>query len=89
MVKIYKTNNSGKNRLKGRWNEFHKEDFERHNLKEYFYKPIESIQLEQLYDKLIAIMKKENFAFYEEIEVKPFTKFGKLHEVWINFSHID
>lgn len=90
MVEIYKVGDVGsRNKLKGKWNQFRKDEFIKYGLEEYFYKPIAELDLDSLYNKLIQIMQKEKFVFFEDVEIKPILKFGKLKEVWVNYWHIN
>lgn len=75
---------------RGKFCYFQKEDFYRHNLHPYYWKHISDINQEELRDKIVNILKKEGFVFFENepIEYKVITRFGKLIEFAVNFRHI-
>lgn len=75
-------------RIPGKLCYFQKEDFIRHKLMEYYKAPEESVDLEELKDKVVAILKKESFIFFDNIEYKAVFKTGKLVEFAVNFHHI-
>jgi len=85
MVEIYKTVDS---KIKGKLCHFQKEDFVRHGLGEFFWKPVVSIDFELLKEKVKEILQKEGFVFYDTQEYKYVSHFGKLHEFAIQFWHI-
>lgn len=75
---------------RGKFCYFQKENFYRHGLSAYYWKHITSIDQEELKDKMVEILKKEGFVFFENepVEYKAITKFGKLIEFAVNFRHI-
>lgn len=90
IVKTYKIGDLGtKNKFKGKWNHFTKKDFIRLGLEEYYYKSVDSIDIDKISNTLIQTMQKEKFVFFEDVEVRPILTFGKLKEVWINYWHIN
>ena len=86
MVKEFRI--SDRFRMKGKLCHFQEKDFERHELTDYFKKKIEDIDTEELKDKIVNILKSEGFVFYDEINYKYFTYYGKLIEFAVNFKHI-
>jgi uncharacterized protein YdcH (DUF465 family) len=85
MVKIYKTTI---HRAKGKWCHFEKKDFERHGLLDYYWRRVEDIDVNELKEKIVDILKKEGFEFFDVIDTKYITHFGKLAEFAVNYWHI-
>lgn len=75
-------------RTKGKFCHFQKDDFYRHNLHKYYWVFKEEVNLEELKDKVVEILKKEGFVFYDTIEYKAKFKFNCLHEFAVQFHHI-
>lgn len=69
---------------------FDKNEFYRHGLSGYYYKPIDKIDLEELKNKIKSILLLEKFVFFDEEDIvyKYKTKGNKLIEFSINFRHI-
>ena len=85
MVEIYKTTDG---KVKGKWCHFQKEDFIRHGLSKYYWKPVGEFDPEEIKDVVVKILDKEGFVFYDKIEYKYNTYFGKLTEFAVNYFHI-
>ncbi len=75
-------------RIKGKLCHFQKEDFIRHGLTNYYWQKIEDINIEELRDKMVNILKSEGFVFYDDVNYKYITHYGKLFEFAVNFKHI-
>lgn len=85
MVQEFKTT---KHRVKGKWCHFQKEDFEKHGLLKYYWKSVGTFDPEEIRDIIVEILKKQGFVFFEVIDYKYITNFGKLKEFAVNFHHI-
>lgn len=85
MVQTFKTT---KHRAKGKWCHFQKEDFVRHGLIDYYWKDIKEVDVMKLKETVVDILKKEGFVFFEIIDYKYITNFGKLKEFAVNYHHI-
>lgn len=85
MVQEYRTTNY---RIKGKLCHFGKNEFFKHKLEDYYWKKIEEVNLEELKTKIVNLLKKEGFVFFNEIEYKYVTQFGKLADFAVNFHHI-
>lgn len=75
-------------RIPGKLCHFQKEDFFRHGLGEWYNKPEKEVNLEELKELIVNILKKEKFVFFEDIEYSAEFKTGKLKEFCVNFHHI-
>lgn len=75
---------------RGKFCIFDKNELYRHGLSEYYYKPIDKIDLEELKNKIKSILLLEKFVFFDEEDIvyKYKTKGNKLIEFSINFRHI-
>lgn len=86
MVKEFRI--TKKTRINGKLCHFQKEDFIRWELTNYFWQKIEDINLDELKNKIVNILKSEGFVFYDDISYKYITHYGRLFEFAVNFKHI-
>ena len=86
---MVESNKDIKRKVKGKFCHFQKKEFIQHNLMDFYFKKIESINLEDLRDKIKGILEKEGFVFYEDsLEYKYRTYAEKLIEFAIQYHHI-
>lgn len=86
VVQEYRTTD---HKIKGKLCHFGKEEFIRHNLTNYYWKKIDDINIEELKDKIVFILKKEGFVFFPKIDYKYITHFGNLTDFAVNFKYIE